>query len=55
MKIYMDQVPEDVSFEDYPAGTEFVFDEPPIQRDPVTFELIPRKKRSLIYPSDIQE
>lgn len=54
MKIYMEQVPEDVSFSDYPPGTVFVFDEPIRQRDPVTHELIPRKKRPLIYPEDCE-
>ena len=54
VRIYMDQVPEEVSFEDYPAGTEFVFDESPIRRYPVTHKLIPREKRPLIYPKDIK-
>lgn len=55
MKIYIDQVPEEVAFEDYPAGTEFVFDEQPLRRDPITHKLIPRERRPLIYPSDIKE
>lgn len=54
MKIHMDQVPEEVSFDDYPIGTEFVFDEPPRKRDPVTHELLPREKRPLIYPQDVK-
>lgn len=52
MKIYMDQVPEGVSFDEYPEGTEFVFDEAERKRDPVTHELIPRERRKLIYPTD---
>ena len=55
MKIYIDQVPEEVSFSDYPPGTEFIFEEAPLQRDPVTHLLIPREQRPLIYPSDIQD
>ena len=52
MKVYMDQVPEGISFEEYPEGTDFVFDERPLLRDPVTHRLIPKEKRPLIYPED---
>ena len=52
MKIYIDQVPECVSFDEYPEGTEFVFDEAELKRDPVTHRLIPREQRELIYPED---
>lgn len=55
MRIYVDQVPEGVSFDDYPVDTEFVFDEPVRQRDPVTLKLLPREKRPLVYPEDIKE
>jgi hypothetical protein len=54
MKIYMDQIPEDVAMDEYPAGTEFVFDEPVRQRDPVTHKLMPRERRPLIYPADVK-
>lgn len=55
MRIYFDQVPEDVSFDDYPPDTEFIWDDRPPQRDPETFELIFPKRRKLIYPEDLKE
>ncbi len=55
MKIYFDQVPEDVSFDDYPPDTEFIWDDSPLKRDPETFKLIRPKKRKLIYPEDLKE
>lgn len=55
MKIYIDQVPEDVSFSDYPPGTVFIWDDSPPKRDPGTFKLIRPKRRKLIYPEDIKD
>ena len=50
MKLYFDQIPEGVSPADYPEGTEFVVDDAPMKRDPVTFQLIPRTKRPVVFP-----
>lgn len=52
MKIYFDQIPEEVDISDYPEGTVFVLDDSKPKRDPVTFELIRPPKRPLIYPKD---
>ena len=52
MEIHIDQIPEGLSFEDYPSETVFVFEEPERQRDPITHQLIPRKRRDLVYPGD---
>ena len=54
MKVYIDQIPEGVSIDDYPEGTEFVLDDAPLERDPETYQLIPRKKKPLIFPHDIK-
>lgn len=53
MKLYFDQIPEGVSPADYPEGTEFVVDDA-MERDPVTFQLILRTKRPLIFPQDVE-
>lgn len=53
MRIYMDQVPDGVSFEDYPPGTEFILDDAPLKRDPETFQIV-REKRTLVYPEQLQ-
>lgn len=52
MEVYIDQIPEGYSFEDYPPDTVFVFEETERRRDPVTHQLIPRKRRDPIYPED---
>ena len=52
MEVYIDQIPEGYSFEDYPPDTVFVFEETERMRDPVTHQLIPRKRRDPIYPED---
>ncbi|HBI64259.1 MAG TPA: hypothetical protein DDX51_03980 [Clostridiales bacterium] len=55
MRIYLDQVPEEVDFGDYPPGTEFVLDDSRPKRDPVTYRLIQKPKRPLIYPEDVKQ
>ncbi len=55
MRIYLEQVPEEVDFDDYPPDTEFILDDAPLKRDPVTFQLIPRERRPLIYPEDLKK
>lgn len=55
MRIYLEQVPEEVDFDDYPPDTEFILDDAPLKRDPVTFKLIPRESRPLIYPEDLNK
>ena len=52
MRIYLDQIPEGLSTQDYPEETEFILDDTRPERDPVTLKLIPRAKRELIYPED---
>ena len=52
MKVYIDQIPEGFSFEDYPPETVFIFEEVERKRDPVTFQLLPREPRAPIYPED---
>ena len=52
MKIYFDQIPEDVDVSEYPEGTEFVLDDSKPKMDPVTLEPIRPEKRPLIYPKD---
>lgn len=53
--IHMDQVPKEdgVSWEDYPEGTSIILDDRRPERDPVTFQLIRKPRRALIYPEDI--
>lgn len=55
MEIYLDQIPEGVDVSDYPEGTWFILDDSPLQRDPVTFQLIKRPRRPLIYPEDVRK
>lgn len=56
MKVYLDQIPEGYRVEDYPEGTEFVLvDDSRPERDPQTYQLIPRQKRPLIYPQSIRD
>lgn len=52
MEIYIDQIPDGYSFEDYPPETVFILEEAERKRDPKTHQLIPRKRRELIYPED---
>jgi len=52
MRVYFDQIPKGYSIQDYPKDTKFVLDDSKPKRDPVTFKLIPPKKRPLIYPDD---
>ena len=54
MKIYMEQIPEGISCSKYPADTIFIFEEKPLVRDPITFNLIPPKRRPSITPEDIR-
>ena len=54
MVIYPEQIPNGYSIEDYPDGTEFLMiDDSPLERDPVTFKLLPREKRPFVYPKDV--
>lgn len=53
--IHMDQVPEEdgIAWRDYPKCTAFILDDSRPKRDPVTFQLIQKPRRTLIYPQDI--
>lgn len=53
MKIYMEQIPEGISWNEYPDDTIFIFEEKPSVRDSVTFQLIPPQRRPSITPEDI--
>lgn len=52
MKLYIDQIPEGISWEEYPKGTEFILDDTRPRRDPVSFQLIRPPKRPLITPAE---
>lgn len=52
MDIYMEQVPESISYSDYPSGTQFVLDDSKPERDPITFRIL-HKNRPLVWPEDI--
>ena len=54
MKIYLDQIPDGITVDDYPEGTEFVLDDSRFERDPVTHKLILKEKRPLVFPSDLK-
>ena len=52
MNIYIEQIPDTVNLENYTDDTEFILDDSRPERDPVTFQLM-RKKRVLIWPEDV--
>lgn len=53
--LFPEQIPEGVELGDYPKGTLFalICDEPR-ERDPVSFQLLPRPKRPLMYPQNVK-
>lgn len=53
MKIYFEQIPDDVDFRDYPEGG-ICFGERRPERDPVTFKVMLPPRRNLIYPRRLQ-
>ena len=55
ISIYFEQIPADEGIDtgDYPEYTSFILDDSRPKRDPVTFQLIRPKRRTIIYPEDI--
>lgn len=51
MRIFMDQIPENVGFDDYPPDTEFVMDDKPPERDKETLRLI-WPSRPIVTPEE---
>lgn len=52
MVLYFSQIPAGANCCDYPPGTAFYLEDEPLKRHPVTFQLLPRIKRKLVYPED---
>ena len=53
MRIYMEQIPEGTSYDEYPDDTLFIFEEKALERDYTTLQLIPRRRRPLVTPEDV--
>jgi hypothetical protein len=54
--VYLEQIPEEYTFSDYPTNTLFVIDDtPPYRIDPVTLRPIRREPRPKVYPPNAKK